>query len=265
MRGINGQPIVDMSRFLDREAFQKLEPEIIAGLAETKLDAFEGIWIDIENHPNSTNPQDWKTIPDGLKDFLKDPDITDDSKAKQWHNNLDNVTSRNKLIRFFKSKYGVYDPLRVFYLTTNENFGGTTMPDAKLPELAEKFPSVMAWANSLIGTMFDSIFRVCIFYVEHDGRTVEHYDLAPDSDLRLPLDKVHDDIDQLPHFIHLRSDTSRPFYVFDADNKDKYFANSWACWFNAKEWHSAVRHIAPAWSLRVDGYFTDAMKKELNL
>lgn len=265
MRGINGQPIVDMSRFLNREDFKKLEPEIIAGISETKLDTFEGIFVQIESHPNSTNPHDWKTVPKGLKEFLNDPTIPKDSKVMGWYNDLANVSSRNKLVRFLKSKYGVYDPLQNFYLTTDENFGGKSMPEAKLPSVEDHFPKVMEWANSLVGDIFDSIFQVVVFYVEHDGRTIEHTDLAPDNDLHLPLDKVHDDIDKLPHFVHLRIDTSRPFYVFDPENKNKYFANSWACWFNAKEWHSAVRHTAPAWSLRIDGHFTDKIKKELNL
>jgi hypothetical protein len=265
MKGINGQPIVDMSRFLSYNEFKSLEPDILAGIAETKDMAFEGIWVNLENHPASTNPQNWKTIPEGLLDFLKDTQITPDSKPMQWYKDLGNIESRNKLTRFLKSKYGVYDPLTVFFLRSDVNFGGNTMDHVDTNDIASYFPNTMQWVESLVGVVFTEVTKVLIFYVEHDGDTLEHTDLSPNDDLTLPLDKVHKDIDQQPHFIHLRLDTSRGFYVFDPETKNKYFANSWACWFNSKEWHSATKSIAPGWSLRIDGPFTDAIKKELNL
>lgn len=265
MKGINGQPFIDMSRFVDRDMLLKLEPDIIAGIAESKHLAFEGIWCKIEPHPNSTNPQDWKTVPDGVKEFLKDPSISKDSKVMQWYEDLGNVISRNKVTRFLKSRYGVYDPIFTFYLKTNVNYGGDTMPEADMPNIADYFPSVMSWADSLVGTVFTEITQVVIVYMEHDGKTLEHQDVAPNEDLTIPLDKIHLDINETPNFIHMRSDTSRPFYVFDPENKNKYFTNSWACWFNSKDWHCIGRQMSPNWSLRFDGPFTDTVKKELGI
>jgi hypothetical protein len=265
MKGINGQPVVDMSRFIDFEKFKSLQPDILAGIAESKHLAFEGIWCKIEPHPNSTNPQDWKTIPDGLKEFLNDTTIAKDSKAMQWYNDLGNISSRNKFSRFLKLKYGVYDPIFTFYLTTNVNYGGETMPEADMPNIADYFPSVMEWANSLVGTVFTEITQIVIVYMEQDGKTLEHQDVAPDEDLSIPLNKVHTDINDTPNFIHMRLDTNRSFYISDPENKNKHFANSWACWFNSKDWHSIGRHLSPNYSLRFDGPFTDAVRKELNL
>lgn len=265
MQGIKGQPFIDMAKFVDLEKFKSLQPDILAGIAESKHLAFEGIWCKIETHPNSTNPQDWKSIPDGLKEFLSDTSIAEDSDAKKWYNDLGNVSSRNKLSRFLKSKYGVYDPIFTFYLITNENYGGETMPEADMPNIADYFPAVMEWANSLVGTVFTKITQIILVYVEEDSKTLEHQDVAPDDDLLIPLNKVHKDIKQIPEFIHMRLDTSRPFYVFDPVNKNKHFTNSWACWFNSKDWHSIGRAMGPGWSLRFDGPFTDAVKKELNL
>jgi hypothetical protein len=265
MKGIKGQPFIDMSKFVDLEKFKSLQPDILAGIAESKHLAFEGIWCKIETHPNSTNPQDWKSIPDGLKEFLNDASISEDSDVKKWYNDLGNVSSRNKVSRFLKSKYGVYDPIFTFYLTTNVNYGGETMPEADMPNIADYFPSVMEWANSLVGTVFTKITQIVIVYVEEDSKTLEHQDVAPNDDLTIPLDKVHHDINQTPEFIHMRFDTSRPFYVFDPEIKNKHFTNSWACWFNSKDWHSIGRSMGPNWSLRFDGPFTDAVKKELNL
>jgi hypothetical protein len=265
MRGIKGQPFVDMTRFLDLEKFKSLQPNILAGIAESKHLAFEGIWCKIETHPNSTNPQDWKSIPDGLKEFLNDTTITDTSKARQWYNDMSNIDSRNKLARFFKSKYGVYDPITSYYLRTNENYGGDTMPEADMPNIADHFLEVIDWADSLVGTVFKEITQILLVYVEQDSKTLEHQDVAPDADLVIPLDKEHKDLDELPEFIHMRFDTTRSFYVFDPDTKNKYFANSWACWFNSKDWHSIGRDMSPNWSLRFDGPFTDAVKQELGL
>lgn len=265
MKGINGQPIVDMSKFIDFEKFKSLQPDILAGIAESKHLAFEGIWCKIEPHPNSTNPQDWKSIPDGVKEFLNDTTIAKDSKVMQWYNNLDDVSSRNKFTRFLKSKYGVYDPIFTFYLTTDVNYGGDTMPETTAPCVADYFLPVVEWANSLVGTVFTEITQIMVVYIEQDGKTLEHQDVAPNEDFSIPLNKVHADINDTPNFIHMRMDTSRPFYVFDPANKNKYFSNSWACWFNSKDWHSIGRNLSPSYSLRIDGPFTDVVKKELGL
>ena len=45
IKGINNQPYIDMTSYLDMDAFDKMQPEIYKGFAEARMFAKEGTWM----------------------------------------------------------------------------------------------------------------------------------------------------------------------------------------------------------------------------
>ena len=260
IRGINNQPYVDMSQYLDMKEFDRLQPEIIRGFAEAREFAKEGTWMEPGfTFDDMSYKVSWKPIYQAMQEFHALPDSDPLKQAGlPLFKDFKNYKQRNKFTRFLKMALGAYDPY-IYYFLWEEGSWDDRTAARKLTEEAAYFPNVVKWVEKTITDgIFEHIGRVIFFHCDHDGLPFEHRDL----DAKTGLDV------QYPHrneFIHIRPNTKKAFYLWDPDTKDKTYLNTRAAWWNDQDWHGGERIMEQSYSLRIDGKFTDKFRETLNI
>ena len=109
-----------------------------------------------------------------------------------------------------------------------------------------------------MGSVFEDIGRVIFFHCEADGIPFEHRDL--DAKNGVDIVKPHRN-----EFIHIRPNTKKAMYLWDPETKDKTYLNTRAAWWNDTDWHGGERIMEQSYSLRIDGKFTEAFRKQLGI
>jgi len=259
IKGINNQKYFNMEPYLDMEAFEQLQPEIIRGFAEAREFAKEGTWMKPGFSFNDMSYRlHWKPIYQAMEEFMELP--KDDPIYRggiDLFKDFKNYKQRNKFTRYLKMAMGAYDPYIYYFLWEEGSWDDRTAP-RKLTEEAEYFPNVVKWVELLQGTVFEHIGRVIFFHCEADGIPFEHRDL----DAKNGIDVVQ------PHrneFIHIRPNTKKAFYLWDPESKDKTYLNCRAAWWNDVDWHGGEKIMEQSYSLRIDGKFTEEFRKTLGI
>jgi len=260
IKGINNQPYIDMTPYINMDEFDQLQPEIIRGFAEAREYAKEGTWMKPGFSFDAMSYQlHWKPIYQAMEEFMELPkndpvylggiDLFKDFK---------NYKQRNKFTRYLKMAMGAYDPYIYYFLWEEGSWDDRTAP-RKLTEEAQYFPNVVKWVEDFITLgVFEHIGRVIFFHCEADGIPFEHRDL----DAKNGIDVV------APHrneFIHIRPNTKKAFYLWDPETKDKTYLNTRAAWWNDVDWHGGEQIMEQSYSLRIDGKFTEEFRKKLGI
>ena len=74
----------------------------------------------------------------------------------------------------------------------------------------------------------------------------------------------HDRTDVRHEFIWFRTNLVKPFYVFDRRKDEKKYIKSHAAWFDTvNQFHGADACGGMSFSIRVDGTFTEAFRKQI--
>jgi hypothetical protein len=258
--GINGNAYFDLEKYLDMKKFDQLQPEIISGFALARDNAKEGTWMTPGFTFNDMSYRiNWKPIYEAMEEFMALPD--DDPIKRQGMlllpTDFKNFKERNKFTRYLKMAMGAYDPYIYYYLWEEGSWDDRTAPRKLTPE-AEHFPNVVAWVESLVGTVFEDIGRVIFFHCEHDGIPFEHRDL--DAKNGINVVKPHRN-----EFVHIRPNTKKAMYLWDPETKNKTYLNTRAAWWNDVDWHGGERIMEQSYSLRIDGKFTEAFRKKLGI
>jgi hypothetical protein len=259
IKGINNQPYIDMSKYLDMDKFDKLQPEIIRGFADAREYAKEGTWMKpafkIENMSYIPN---WKPIYKAIEEFLALPD---NDPIKQGgidlYHDFNNFRTRNRFTRYIKMAMGAYDPYIYYFLWEQGSWDDRTSP-RKLTDEARYFPNVVSWIENMIGTIFEDVGRVIFFHCEADGVPFEHRDLDGNRGIQ----------DYTPHcneFIHIRPNLHKPFYLWDPVLKNRIYINSRAAFWNDQDWHGGTSVMHQSYGLRIDGKFTEDFRKILGI
>lgn len=260
LRGINGQPYINMEQYLDIEEFSKLQPEILCGFALARQFAKEGTWMapGFTFEKMSYRPH-WKPIYEAMQEFLALPDSDPIKKngLAIMPKDFKNFQERNIFTRYLKMAMGAYDPYIYYYLWEEGSWDDRTAPRKLTPE-AEYFPNVVKWVESMVGDIFVEIGRVIFFHCEADGLPFEHRDL--DAKNGVNVIKPHRN-----EFIHIRPNTKKAFYIWDPETKDKTYINCRAAWWNDVDWHGGEKIMEQSYSLRIDGKFTEEFRKKLGI
>jgi len=222
IKGINNQPYIDMTPFLDMNTFDQLQPEIFRGFADAREFAKEGTWMkpafkieDMSYIPN------WKPIYKAIEEFLALPD---DNPIKQGgidlYRDFQDFTVRNKFTRYIKMAMGAYDPY-IYYFLWEQGSWDDRRATRKLTPEAAHFPGTVACVENLITS---GIFE------------------------------------NINEFIHIRPNTKKPFYLWDPETRNHTYINSRAAWWNDQDWHGGNATMEQSYGLRIDGKFTEAFK-----
>lgn len=227
MIGINGKPYIDLDPYLDIEGFKSLHADICQGIAVARPFAKEGTWIQPTYDLSFASYNDnRKTIYDAYQEF-KNLDDTHPLKIAG-----DQLQDKNEIVRFLKTAFGANDPYIYYHIWDGKE--------------RKFFLSVIEWIRSI--NIVDRVHYATLLLCEHNHRPFEHQDLG-----------------NMEHreFIHLRSDLSRGFYVWDEEQKKKHYVESYSAWWNEQDWHGGDVSNKQEYSLRIDCSFTEEFKRSI--
>jgi hypothetical protein len=264
IKGINSQPYLDLSQYIDMSEFDRLQPEILKGFALARPYAKEGTWMKPGfDQSKGSYIWDWKPIYKAIEEYhaLPDNDPIKLGGKELWDNVPKGHAERNLFTRYVKMAMGAYDPY-VYYFLWEEGSWNDRTTARKLTEEAQYFPNVVRWVESMINNqIFENVGRVIFFHCEADGKPFEHRDLDADNG-------VFEDDYYTPHrneFIHIRPNTKKPFYVWDPEKKNKVYLNTRAAWWNDQDWHGGDSIKEQSYAIRIDGKFTESFRKQLGI
>jgi hypothetical protein len=93
------------------------------------------------------------------------------------------------------------------------------------------------------------------------GRILIMYD---DSGRAVSAHRDHDSADLCHEFIWLRTNFAKPFYMLDPSTGEKQYVQSHSAWFDTvNQFHGAEATGGLSFSIRVDGQFTDAFRRQI--
>jgi hypothetical protein len=112
---------------------------------------------------------------------------------------------------------------------------------------AAEFAPLMEFIATL---PFAATGRILIMY-DADGRAVSAH-------------KDHDSIELCHEFIWLRTNLNKPFYMFNPDTTERAFVRGHSAWFDTvNQFHGADASGGLSFSIRVDGVFDDALRRQI--
>jgi hypothetical protein len=114
-------------------------------------------------------------------------------------------------------------------------------------EDAEEFAALMDFIATL---PFAATGRIIIMY-DDSGRAVSAH-------------RDHDSADLCHEFIWFRTSFAKPFYMLNPETGEKLYVRSHAAWFDTvNQYHGADASHGLAFSIRVDGRFTDEFRRRI--
>ena len=93
------------------------------------------------------------------------------------------------------------------------------------------------------------------------GRAIIMYDDVPRP---VPAHRDHDSRELCHEFVWFRTNLRKPFYMLNPDTDEKQYVQSYGAWFDTvNQYHGADSGEGLCWSIRVDGVFDDAFRKQI--
>ena len=233
---INSKLFINLEDHIDLSEFDDLKPEICRGIATAKSIAIDGLH---EVPEGSIRPHaqgiDINPIWDVVKMWNSLPD---DDPYKIAGKDL----NYNQLTDFLKSAFGAYDFYRVYPIIEEVNVLG---------QCSTHFPRLVKWVQSFIDKgIFTKLWSLNLISVDAGGIPWEHIDPNTSDE---PKDFVRE-------FIHVKTDTDRPFYIIDPNTNERVFMNTRVAYWNESIWHGGLPVQKPTYTLRINGTFTDDFK-----
>ena len=114
-----------------------------------------------------------------------------------------------------------------------------------ISETANEFPLLMDFIATL---PFKGRARMMIMYDDSGQVVTPHRD--------------HSELEICHEFIWFRTNMAKPFYMLDPKTKEKRYVESYSAWFDSvNQFHGADAHPGMSFSIRVDGVFSDELRK----
>ena len=121
------------------------------------------------------------------------------------------------------------------------------------PELWEPTPAASDFAELMdfIATLpFKAVGRMLLIY--------------DDAGNAVPAHRDHMSPELCHHFIWLRTNRSKPFYVLNHKTSEKMYVNSYSAWFDTvNQFHGSDSVSGLSFSIRIDGRFTDELTRSI--
>ena len=96
---------------------------------------------------------------------------------------------------------------------------------------------------------------------ESTGRMMIMYDNEPRE---VPAHRDHTETERLHDFIWMRTNKDKPFYMLNCDTGEKKYVEGYTAWFDSvNQYHGSESTDKLAFSIRVDGRFTEEFRKQI--
>lgn len=251
MNGLYGKTHFELENFVNMEVFDKIQLDILKGIATAKSNADHGYLLPfaIYNPAELSHQLNVTPLMTAYQTYLG---LEDSDPIKITGTDIEKTYGYNALSTFIKYVYSAHD-LYSHYLLWDYYQGWRDSPNAReLTKIADHFPSLIKWIDNLVvDCIFSKIGRAYLISIDSNGYSFEHRDPPHD------LDAV------FPEFIHIRPNLIRPFYVYDPSTKEKHYINSRVGWWNDTDLHGGDITTSPSYAVRIDGVFTDEFRNKI--
>lgn len=250
MIGVFGQTHFELEHLIDLKTFDDIQLDILKGMALSKKLTIRGQFRNpIVDEQRSYVFDKVKPMFHAYEEFMALPDSDPVKQIGLSIREQDN----HAFVEFMKFAYGAHDHYTVYNFWDGVP-GWKADPKKRPPnEIAEYFPSLLTWIESLITAgIFTHVGRAYIVSVDSFGISFEHRDNQADP---------QSDTDS--EFIHVRLNTKRPFYVYNAETKERFYIESRVGWWNDKDTHGGDPIAEPAYAVRIDGVFTEEFRNKI--
>jgi hypothetical protein len=264
IRGINGDPYINLDAHLDIGSFKKITPEIAKGMALARGYAKEGTWMkpgfDLSDASYIVN---WKPIYQAFEEYMSLPEDhpIKIEGTKIFPSDFKDYKQRNIFTRYLKTTLGANDPYNYYFLWNEGNWDERNSKREPTEE-SRFFPGLVNWVYNLIDqNIIEQIGRVIIFHCDHNGKAFEHRDL----DAKNGIFENDYYTNHKNEFIHIRPRTKRGFYIWDPEEQNKYYINCHAAFWNDQDWHGGEESKEQEYGVRIDCVFTNRFRKKLGI
>lgn len=237
---------IDLEKHVDLTEFDELRPEICRGIATASHLCINGIQKIPEGtiHPHAqgikVNPlyevvSMWNALPEDDPMKIAGKDLT-----------------YNQLTDYLKNAFGAYCFYRLFPVIEANNVVG---------DVSKHFPGLLKWIQSFVSNgILKSLYGSNLISVDAGGIPWEHYD--PKEEGETPDEKGRPFV---PEFIHIKTDTDRPFYILNPETGEQTFMNTRVAYWNERDWHGGLPIQRPTYTLRINGRFSDEFKEKIGI
>lgn len=96
---------------------------------------------------------------------------------------------------------------------------------------------------------------------ESTGRIIVMYD---DEPREIPAHRDHTETEVLHEFVWMRTNKDKPFYMLNCETGEKMHVEGYSAWFDTvNQFHGSEPTERLAYSIRVDGRFTEEFRKQI--
>ncbi len=270
VRGLLGQPFVNLEPYLDLAPLAAIHEEICLALSQVPVGYTGGSHRSMGIVPASRTDEvlvDYGEVIRGLDDegfrvFRSLADDADgyasiDASARgglEFGEEREHPLSRRQML-WLKLRHGVYFPWKVYVeLIPNRLWTEKSSAAGKdFTRLARTFfPHTIAYAESL---PFDSIGRCNIMGLEANDHGTVHRDGEP------PFDAAATDVPD--HFVTFCPAGNKRLFLWDEEAGTKTPVRGRAYWFNDHDYHGVDADPFFRYSVRVDGMFKASFLERL--
>ena len=252
IKGIGGQPYINLDPYIDIDTYKKLHYKLCEGLVKSEYKK-EGNMVKPGGCEGAYDLW-FKPIYQVLEEYHELPD---DHEIKQIGKKIGEYDNRDQFILFLKLSMGAYDPYQFIFIKSEEGGWESRFEEKQWTSDSKYFPELRQWLEKLVSDkVFEHLGRVIFFKAEHDVFMPLHRDLI--------LPNENDYTDHRHEFIHIRTNLDKPVYIWDGKDK-KIRIESHATFFNDQDWHAGGKTPKQTFSLRIDGKFTESFRKKIGI
>jgi hypothetical protein len=265
IRGLFGQPFLNLEKYLDLAPLPAIHDEICLGLTQVPVDYTGGSHRSMGIVPASRGFEvgiDYGEVIRGLdheafavfRSLADDPSsITATSpEGLEFGEEREHSLSRRQML-WLKFRHGVYFPWKVYVeMIPNRSWRDKSSPEGKeFTRVARAFfPKTIDYVKSL---PFESIGRCNVMGLEAN----DHGTVHRDGD---PKDQASGEEDQ---FITFCPAGDKRLFLWDEPRGSKVFVTGRAYWFNDHDYHGVDADPFFRYSVRVDGVFKAEFRERL--
>lgn len=264
IKGIFGQPFVNLERFIDMTAFPSLHDEVCLALAQIPVGYTGGSHRSMRIMPAGREHEahgDYGEVIRAMtseqfevfRRLADDPSAIgpDARDAFEFGEERAISLSRRQML-WLEVRFGVYFPWKFYVeLIPNRYWGDKSSSEGKtFTRIARTFfPKTIEFVQSL---PFQQIGRCNIMGLQSFDHGTVHRDGEPDEQ------------DEPDHFITFVPGGEKRLFLWDPEERREIFVDGRVFWFNDFDYHGVDSAPHFRYSIRVDGVFQDDFLKRLH-
>lgn len=136
------------------------------------------------------------------------------------------------------------------------------LAQSELPDSYFDLDRTEVWKPSQAAEEFTLLMDfIATLPFESTGRMLVMYDNEPRE---IPAHRDHTETERLHEFIWMRTNKDKPFYMLNCETGEKKYVEGYSAWFDAvNQYHGSDPSDRLAYSIRVDGRFTEEFRKQI--